>query len=437
MAVPPPPPPPPEEEVDFGSFNMQSVATAAEPPAASEPAAETRADEEESFHQDQDPVPPVDFSFNTEEQTEPLSQTAPPVDDPPEETAAFSFDTPAPAAPALFSFEEPAAETEGFSFDSETAAPQEFADETAEAAEFSFGSEPAEFSFAPSQEDPAPSFEESDEEFSLEGNGFSFDEVDTAAAPASYAANAESEAGDFDFSNMSFGDDDELPRVEPAPAAAAPAVAIAPAPRRESVTTPAAEPADRDTPLVLPPGRRQRRTPISGVLVFVILLLLGLSGAAGYFFLQGGIPDVAKLLDRLTGDGAPVVSAGQIRLTDLNGYFVDNQEVGQIFVIQGKALNDYSESRSAIAVKGVLFNKAGEPVVQQTVFSGNLLGEEALRTLPFARIEESMNNQFGDSLSNLNVAPGKSIPFTIVFRKLPVDLSEFTVEAADSRPGSG
>jgi hypothetical protein len=87
-------------------------------------------------------------------------------------------------------------------------------------------------------------------------------------------------------------------------------------------------------------------------------------------------------------------------------------------------------------VKGVLYNKEGKALLQQTVFCGNPLTQEAIRKLSYAKIEESMNNPFGESLSNLNIAPGKAISFTIVFRNLPADIAEFTVEAADSKPGT-
>ncbi len=128
--------------------------------------------------------------------------------------------------------------------------------------------------------------------------------------------------------------------------------------------------------------------------------------------------------------------SGQIRTLGLNGGFLQNRRAGRLFVIQGEAVNDYRESRSAIAVKGVLFDAKGAPLQQQTVFCGNPIDAGELQTLPFERIAERMNNQFGDSLSNLNVPAGKAVPFTIVFRNLPEGLSEFSVEVIDSRPAS-
>ena len=53
-----------------------------------------------------------------------------------------------------------------------------------------------------------------------------------------------------------------------------------------------------------------------------------------------------------------------------------------------------------------------------------------------AKIETAMNNQFGDSLSNLGVQPGKGIPFVIVFANVPKDVAEFGVEIAGSTVAS-
>jgi hypothetical protein len=69
------------------------------------------------------------------------------------------------------------------------------------------------------------------------------------------------------------------------------------------------------------------------------------------------------------------------------------------------------------------------------VFCGNYLGEEQLRTLKYVQIEEAMNNQFGNSLSNMNIKPGTAIPFTIVFRNVPKELANINVEVVDSKPG--
>ena len=45
-----------------------------------------------------------------------------------------------------------------------------------------------------------------------------------------------------------------------------------------------------------------------------------------------------------------------------------------------------------------------------------------------------MNNRPGIDNKNLNIEPGTSVDFAIVFEKLPDNLSEFTVGAVSSSP---
>ncbi len=60
---------------------------------------------------------------------------------------------------------------------------------------------------------------------------------------------------------------------------------------------------------------------------------------------------------------------------------------------------------------------------------------DKLRTMKYAQIEEAMNNQFGDSLTNMNVKPATAIDFTIVFRNVPKEMANINVEVVDSKPG--
>jgi predicted Zn finger-like uncharacterized protein len=194
----------------------------------------------------------------------------------------------------------------------------------------------------------------------------------------------------------------------------------------------------QNDPGPLPPPvktRHVRKSGRKGVAFLVILLLVG-AAAGGYFVWQKGLLDKDRIFTLLHIKTPSESSVGQIGTSGLQGFFLQNGKVGRLFVIQGEAVNEFQEPRSAISVKGMLFDDKGALLLQQTVFCGNPLRVADLRTMPFERIVERMDNQFGDSLSNLNVPPGKSIPFTIVFRNLPDSLSEFSVEVVDSKPVS-
>jgi hypothetical protein len=108
------------------------------------------------------------------------------------------------------------------------------------------------------------------------------------------------------------------------------------------------------------PTTRRRKSPLQGLIFFIGFLLLAITGGAVYFYWQGGIPELTSLVDRLTGQTAPPQASGQIRLEGLASFYVANQEVGQMLVIQGKAVNDYPQTRSSLAVKGCSLQQGGQ-----------------------------------------------------------------------------
>jgi hypothetical protein len=188
---------------------------------------------------------------------------------------------------------------------------------------------------------------------------------------------------------------------------------------------------------VLPTVERRRGARLLSRLLFLLALLLVAGvGATVYFYWRGEIPQLNRLVDRLTGQQPPPPVSGEIRVEGLTSSYIHNRQTGTLLVIRGMAVNGFPQARSSLTVRGVLLDKSGNAVRQQTVFAGNPLSDEALRGLPFGKIEESMNNPFGEGLANLNVPPGKAIPFAVVFRSLPTDVAEFTVEGVDSQPGT-
>ena len=175
-------------------------------------------------------------------------------------------------------------------------------------------------------------------------------------------------------------------------------------------------------------GGSRRRLPLLPVLLLILLAV------GGFLWWRGG-PDSIPLVSRLMSGARPrPVPVGQLALQDLEGFFIDSPQLGQLFVVQGRAVNGYDAARSAMAVRGLLYDASGVAVQQQTVFCGNALDAAQLRTLSWEQMVERMNNQFGDSLVNENVAPGKAVPFTIVFRELPPTMTHFAVEEAGARP---
>ena len=61
-----------------------------------------------------------------------------------------------------------------------------------------------------------------------------------------------------------------------------------------------------------------------------------------------------------------------------------------------------------------------------------MLSDSELTGMKIAAINKRLHNRFGTKKSNLKVKTGKTIPFMIVFDKLPQNLDEYTVEVDGS-----
>ena len=181
----------------------------------------------------------------------------------------------------------------------------------------------------------------------------------------------------------------------------------------------------------------KKSSPFSSIIRILLLLILALLVIGGVLVYINGPDQLNQTIQQLLGQQTDrPVQTGQISLENLEGKFVQNEQSGELFLIRGEAINNYSEPRAAIQVKGVIFDPNGKPLLQKTVFCGNPISEDELQALSFAELEKIMGNQFGQELSNMKVNEGQRIPFDIVFKDLPKNLSEFSVKVTASKPAS-
>ena len=456
----------------FGELSFEETAPAAkEATAAVQPA-------EDAF----------DFGEFSFEET-----SAPAVESPSEAPAAaadfgeFSFDATPAAATEQAAPADEAPEYGDFSFDEQAAAPKEEPAPAAGADSFDFG----DFSFdeptPPAQQEPA----------GPEAGSFSFEE-DTVTEAAGEGAGATAAFGqgeeqgegpapardeEFSFGDFSFADASKTqPETEPededegaAPAAVAAAglagaaIAVGAVRDEEETATPGAtaepKPAAKSSldfsfgdksfaaavpeegfeeelpPLSITSRRKGRSVLTIAIVAICVVIVLALSGA-GLYLLQSG-PEAMKKLDRYgigfvaKWFGMEAPEEGRITIRNALASFHQNKEAGELFVVNGEAVNSYRKARASIQVKVSIFDKAGKVLLQKTAYCGNRLSAEQLSTLPFPKIESIMNNQFGDSLSNLGVKPDQSIGFVVAIANVPKEAADFGVEVVGSTVAAG
>ncbi|MDD2309898.1 MAG: DUF3426 domain-containing protein [Desulfuromonadaceae bacterium] len=182
---------------------------------------------------------------------------------------------------------------------------------------------------------------------------------------------------------------------------------------------------DRQDLPPLPISSRGKQSPLFGVLIGVVaLLVISVLGYVGYSSLSAPKEVV-------------VPENGEIGVKTVKAVYVENANAGELLVISGEAVNEYSEPRAALQVKVTLFGAAGQILATKSAYGGNPLTEEQLKSLSLDKIEAAMANQFGDSLANMGVAPGRAIPFVVVLADIPEGVTDLAVHSAGSTVATG
>ena len=182
----------------------------------------------------------------------------------------------------------------------------------------------------------------------------------------------------------------------------------------------------------LPPlsiSSRRKPNPFFGAVVGAIsVMVISIIGYVAYLGYSSSVSTTKE---------SGVLESGKISVKGVKAVFIENDEAGELLVISGEALNEYSKERAALQVKVTVFDSAGQSIASKSAYGGNPLTEEQLESLQLEKIEAAMANQFGDSLANMEVAPGKSIPFVVVIANLPKGAKDFAVESAGSTVATG
>jgi|GEM_PF-5126240 len=124
----------------------------------------------------------------------------------------------------------------------------------------------------------------------------------------------------------------------------------------------------------------------------------------------------------------------KLSLFNVSGKFIKNQKAGTLFVVTGTVRNRYSEARSYILVRANLVDSKGNVLKSETAYAGNIIAESDLEKMSLEEISARMKNMAGYNNSNINIEPNGTREFMVIFNDIPQNVSEFTVQAVESKP---
>ena len=169
------------------------------------------------------------------------------------------------------------------------------------------------------------------------------------------------------------------------------------------------------------------------LLLFCLLALFILGGAAGgglWWYMKGkagSIPaaplsamPLAQKVERLT-------------MRNVRQYYVTNEKIGAISVIEGKVVNGFPAPKELIEVEAALYGQDKNPMVSKRQFAGASLSLFQLQVLGEKELEAFINNKLEVLANNTNIPSGGEVPFMVLFYNPPPTVAEFGVKIVDVR----
>ena len=179
-----------------------------------------------------------------------------------------------------------------------------------------------------------------------------------------------------------------------------------------------------------PPRRASSRSTLLVVSVLGLLLL-----AAGALYFGTTKPGRERLGKVFPGWATPPGSVAKTPYDIRNVKWSIEKETasGTLFVVKGEVANVGKSPSAGIGIRATLLGKGNQALAEKTAFAGNPLDNAALGRMDRPAIEAAMSNRFGAGNVNKEIAPGKALPFMIIFFDSPVEIDAVMVKADDAR----
>lgn len=175
-------------------------------------------------------------------------------------------------------------------------------------------------------------------------------------------------------------------------------------------------------------GSKKKKLIILGV---VLVLIAAVAGGLVYFkpwtkmnipFLSPAKKETAENVDKVK----------DIALRNVRQYYIPNEKAGNIFVVEGKAVNNFTTPKERIKVEISLFDDKGHVLTTKQLLCGNTLSQFQLQVQSEEEINASLNSEVGILTSNTYLKTGMDTPFMAVFFKPPDQVKEFGVKVIDA-----
>ncbi len=185
--------------------------------------------------------------------------------------------------------------------------------------------------------------------------------------------------------------------------------------------------------------------------ILIAVVLLAVLGGAGYYFAgpmllspesaeEMAAEEAMEMAEEMNEDRGPVeedvIATDNIRdlmLQSIKQYSVRNEKSGQIFVVEGKVVNNFPTPKELIKVEASLFDDTGVAVATKKQYCGASLALYELQLKSAEEIERALNSKENIAINNTNIPPGGEVEFMVVFYDPPPTVREFGIRVIEAK----
>ncbi|MCL1890216.1 MAG: zinc-ribbon domain-containing protein [Desulfovibrionaceae bacterium] len=168
------------------------------------------------------------------------------------------------------------------------------------------------------------------------------------------------------------------------------------------------------------------------LLAFLLLvLLLGIGLGVYLYFFKDKIFTGGEAVDPVASRIADVDKVRDLLLVDVRHRYVQNVKLGSLVVITGSVRNNFNTPKEKIRVEASLLDKEGKVLAVQQQNCGIVLTDMQLEILGKRELDAALADNFMMLANNINILPGKDVPFMVVFVYPPSAMAEYSVMVAD------
>jgi predicted Zn finger-like uncharacterized protein len=164
--------------------------------------------------------------------------------------------------------------------------------------------------------------------------------------------------------------------------------------------------------------------------LFVLAVLGGAGGGGLWWHLKG---ETANMPASPSAAIPLAQKVEKLTMRNVRQYYVTNEKIGPISVIEGKVVNGFPAHKELIEVEAALYGQDKSPLVSKKQFAGTSLSLFQLQVLGEKELESFINNKLEVLTNNTNIPPGGEVPFMVLFYNPPSAVTEFGVKIVDVR----